>query len=62
MGYGSEREKRKKDTAIVQWDMKLGGRVGNEMKIRITLYVVFEMACLQINNLHRTSHVTGLCL
>jgi len=44
--------------------MKFSGRVGNGMKIRITLYVVFEMACLQTNDLRiqRTAHVTGLRL
>lgn len=67
VGYGSERgkgKKKKRNTATLQWDMKLSGRVGNGMKIRITLYVVFEMACLQIYDLqiHRTAHVTGLHL
>ena len=43
--YGRERDggaKKKKDTATLQWDMKLSERVGNGMKIRVTLYVVFR--------------------
>jgi hypothetical protein len=33
VGYGRERGgRKKKGTAILQWDMKLGGSVGNGMK------------------------------